>query len=234
MATVYSSISLHITPQASLGSAPRVAAVSLRASPRMSVGAITYGMLVVQQGPLEFAVVVSPQLGSPVVFSVSGPGDPVVLGYTVQLDGSYLVTILGGIPLEAYTLTAGDGVSTVSAAFVWASEGEPNGYKILEALTYAFGKQVQEIAGAPCTRIINNLEPFDTIVQVTSTLGFPRIGWIRIGAMLVEYVSKTSQSFTLRTPLLRYPVITAGTRVLLAVELITPDGAGVGTEGYGA
>ena len=232
---VYSGLYQAPQTSTSIGTMPHVSGLHSQSQAQLHIGAMQYGLTFVQQDSLNFVAQVFPQVTGSVTFTLTGPGDPIVLGYTVQLDGSFLVTVLGGIPLQSYTVSVyvpSVGV-TLTAFIVWQAEAEPLGYKILEALTYAFGKQVQELGGVPCTHIINDLDIYDTIVQVKSTLGFPRIGWIRIGAMLVEYISKTSESFTLRTPALRYPIVQAGTRVLLAVEKITPDGANTGTESYG-
>lgn len=174
---------------------------------------------------------VTPGLGGTIVFTVIGPGDPVVIGYTVQLDGSYLVTVLGMIPGQPYTITASNGVYDVPAGFV-ALPGEVGaGYRILEALTYAAGKQVQDLSGSPACKLVTNFDVFDTVMWVTSTLGFPDAGFIRIAGLLLEYTSKTSQSFTLAAPALRYPLIPQGSMVFLASDWVTPDGAGFGTGG---
>lgn len=174
---------------------------------------------------------VDPGLTGVVTFTVEGPGDPEVLGYTVQLDGSYLVTVLGMVPSQPYTITASNGAYGVPADFV-ALPGEAGaGYRILEALTYAAGKQLQELSGAPACRLVTNFDVFDTVMWVTSTLGFPDAGFIRIAGLLLEYTSKTSQSFTLAAPALRYPVIPQGSMVFLASDWVTPDGAGFGTGG---
>lgn len=175
---------------------------------------------------------VDPALVGTVTFTVSGPGDPTVLGYTVQMDGSYLVMVLGLIPLQAYTIAASNGLYAVPAEFDALAGTTPSGYKILEALTYAAGKQLQALSGQPGCVLRANLDVFDTTLYVSSTLGFPEAGWIRLGGLLLEYVSKTSQSFTLRTAALRYPLIPQGAIIFLATDMVTPDGAGFGTESH--
>lgn len=175
---------------------------------------------------------VSPTLAEPVTFTVSGPGNPVVLGYVLQLDGSFLVTVLGLIPGEDYVIMAASGYNEAPAPFTALIAQAGTGYKIIEAITYAAGKQMQELAGQPACRLKADLDIYATVVYVTSTLGFPQRGWLRVGSLLLEYLSKTSQSFTLREAALRYPLIAQGARVTLAVDMVTPDGAGFGTGNF--
>lgn len=181
---------------------------------------------------LTVLMTVSPTLAEPVTFTVSGLGNPVVLGYVLQLDGSFLVTVLGLIPGEDYVILATSGYDAAPAPFTALTAQTGTGYKILEAITYAAGKQLQELAGQPACRLEADLDIYATIVHVTSTLGFPQRGWIRVGSLLLEYLSKTSQSFTLREAALRYPLIAQGARITLAVDMVTPDGAGFGTESF--
>jgi hypothetical protein len=174
---------------------------------------------------------VTPSLTGTVTLTVTGPGDPVVLGYVVQLDGSYLVTVLGMIPLQSYIIEATSGPYTVPAGYTALPGDTRAGYRILEALTYAAGKQVQDLSGVPACQMVTDFDVFDTVMYVTSTLGFPPAGYLRVSGLLLEYTSKTSQSFTFPAPVLRYPLIPQGTPVFLASDWVTPDGAGFGTGG---
>lgn len=208
----------------------RVLALHPCAVPSMHLSLLSF---IATAAPVDAVVVlytISPALAGTVVFTVTGPGDPVVLGYTVQLDGSYLVTVIGLIPLQEYVIAASNGLYAVPAEFTALAGVVPSGYKLLEALTYAAGKQLQDLSGMPACKLLTNLDVFDDTLYVSSTLGFPPRGWIRLGGLLLEYTSKTSQSFTLRAAVLRYPLIPQGSLVFLATDMVTPDGAGFGTE----
>lgn len=175
---------------------------------------------------------VSPTLAEPVTFAVAGAGNPVVVGYVTQLDGSFLITVVGLIPQEEYSITAISGYDVVVVEFTALQAQAGQGYKILEAITYAYGKQIQDLAGQPSAKLTRDLGLFDTVAVVSSTLGFPPAGWLRIGSLVVEYTAKTTQSFTLLEPVVRYPIIAIGARITLMTDNLTPDGAGFGTESY--
>jgi len=170
---------------------------------------------------------------SPVTFTVTGPGGVFVLEVTPQLDGTFLVVVPGMLPLQMYAMVATSGDIVVIMPYQALASYEPLGMKLLEALTYALGKECQEHAGAPETYSTHPLNYTDTVLRVRSTLGFPVRGWVRLGAMLLEYTSKTATTLTLRVPTIRYPEVNAQTRVLLAVEYITPEGANFGSEVLG-
>lgn len=183
------------------------------------------------QSSTVLRVVTDPVLSDTPTFQLTGQGDPIVFNWTRLADDSVLLLVLGAIPKTPVTITVTDGpFNTIEADFIVPSDPLRKGMKILEALTYAFGKQVQHYAGVPACLLRADLGPFDTVLYVESTLGFPNKGWVRIGEMVLEYTSRTAQSFTLRNPSLVYPKVRRGTAVYSEVSLITPDGAGFGTE----
>lgn len=182
------------------------------------------------QSPTLVRVITDPVLSDNATFTVTGPGSPIVFNWVRLVDQSVLVLVLGAVPLTTVALTATDGDLESVEAYVVPADNAPYGMKVLEALTYAFGKQVQYTAGVPACVLKADLGLFDTQVYVSSTLGFPDTGWVRIGDTVLEYTSRTSQSFTLREPCLLYPKVHRGTVLYSEVTRITPDGAGFGTE----
>jgi hypothetical protein len=200
-------------------------------TPTTHLGVVAFSASAVAVDAVTVTYTVTPSLTGTVIVTVTGPGDPVVLGYVVQLDGSYLVTVLGMIPLQPYTIEASNGFYTVPADYTALPGDVQTGYRILEAVTYACGKQVQDLSGVPACQMVTNFDVFDTVMYVTSTLGFPPAGYLRVSGLLLEYMSKTSQSFTFPAPVLRYPLIPQGTTVFLASDWVTPDGAGFGAGG---
>jgi len=217
------SLTIHLWPYRTLSFSPVFDLAASLAPQEVSADAYASDLTTV-------VMTFSPALADPLTFSVAGPGSPVVIGYTISGDGSYHVTVLGMIPLQGYIITVSNGMLLIAAPFTAVASLVGPGYKLMEAITYACGKALQELAGMPATKMTANLDVTDTVVQVTSTLGFPNRGWLRMAGLVLEYTGRTTQSFTLVEPVLRYPIIPEGTRIFLAVELITPDGANVGTE----
>lgn len=101
---------------------------------------------------------------------------------------------------------------------------------LLEALTYAFGKEVQFVDGRPVTRTTGDFAPADTELNVHSTLGFPSAGVVWLYGREFQYTGKTDTSFTgidawrpLTIP--RGSYVVSATRRLLpeAYELFWPN-----------
>jgi hypothetical protein len=172
----------------------------------------------------------TPALSDEAVISLQASGAPLVFNRVRLFDESLLLLVLGAIPYSTVLVTVADGAETATDSYVVPADPYRQGSKILEALTYAFGKQVQFTAGVPSCVLRADLGPFDVVVYVDSTIGFPARGWVRLGDRSLEYVSRTSQSFTLAAPSMVYPYANRGTALFSAVHLITPDGAGFGTE----
>ena len=175
-------------------------------------------------------VVTDPVLSDTPTFTMSGPGNPLVMSWVRLADQSLLLLVLGAVPRTVAAITITDGANEQELSYTVPADTLSQGKKILEAITYAFGKQVQYTAGVPAAMLRADVGPFDTLLYVDSTLGFPARGWLRIGEMVLEYTARNAQSFTLRQASLVYPKVRRGTAVYSEVTLITPDGAGFGTE----
>lgn len=67
--------------------------------------------------------------------------------------------------------------------------------KILEALTFLFGKESQHIGGVPVTHLLANYTAGDPYFYVKSTLGFPNSGTVRVNNRKFTYTSRTPQTF---------------------------------------
>jgi hypothetical protein len=182
------------------------------------------------QSHTAIRVVAAPVLSDDVVFSMQGQGDPLVFNWVRLADQSLMLLVLGAIPKSMVSLLVTDGTNTATVTYEVPADTVPRGMKVLEVITYAFGKQVQYAMGLPSCLLKADLGPFDTVLYVDSTLGFPPRGWVRVGELLLEYVSRNAQSFTLRAASLVYPKVRRGTAAYSEVSLITPDGAGFGTE----
>jgi len=182
------------------------------------------------QSPTALRIASVPALSDAATISLVGMGAPIVFNRVRLADDSLLTLVLGAVPYSEVFVTVTDGTETAEEAYTVPADPYRNGAKILEAMTYAFGKQVQCTSGVPSCALRADVGPFDTTVYVDSTIGFPERGWIRIGERVLEYGSRTSQSFQLTAQSLVYPYVTRGTAVFSAVEYITPDGAGFGTE----
>ena len=183
------------------------------------------------QSHTALRVVTDPPMTDAVTFTLSAPGNPVVHSKVRLADDSLLLLVLGAVPRTEAVLTIDDGANgTASETYTVPADTLSNGKKVLEAITYAFGKQAQYTYGVPSAMLRADLGPFDTLLYVDSTLGFPPAGWLRLGELVLEYTARTAQSFTLRQASLVYPKARRGTAVYSEVTLITPDGAGFGTE----
>ena len=182
------------------------------------------------QSPTLLRVVTDPVLSDSATFAVAGSGNPIVLNWVRLADESVLLLVLGAIPRTSVAVTVTDDTLESIEAYTVPADEVPYGMKVLEALTHAFGKQVQYTSGIPACVLKADLGLFDTQLYVSSTLGFPSTGLLRIGEMVLQYTARTSQSFTLLEPALIYPAVRKGTVVYSEVSLITPDGAGFGTE----
>lgn len=182
------------------------------------------------QTPTALRVVTDPALSDAVAFTLTGEGNPIVFNWVRLNDNSLLLLVLGAVPYTTLNVAIADVSGGADDSYEVPADAVPHGAKLLEAITYAFGKQLQHVSGSPVCTLRKDLGIFDTVLHVDSTLGFPSTGWVRLGELVLEYTSRTSQSLTLRTSALRYPMIRRGTLAYLDVTMITPDGAGFGTE----
>lgn len=175
-------------------------------------------------------VVTSPVLSDAAVVTLAAEGAPIVFNKVRLADESLLLLVLGAIPRTSVLVTVTDGAEMAQATYAVPADDVPAGAKLLEAMTYAFGKQLQAVNGVPTCTMKQALDIFDNVIYVDSTLGFPSRGWIRVAELVLEYTSRTSQSFALREPALRYPKLNRGSTIYLDQTMLTPDGAGFGTE----
>lgn len=180
--------------------------------------------------PTALRVVTTPVLTDAVSFELTGAGNPIVLNWVRLNDQSLLLLVLGAVPYTSVQVAITDTSGTATATYEVPADAVPGGAKILEAITYAFGKQLQGLNGVPACTLRKDLGVFDEVLYVDSTLGFPSRGWVRLSELVLEYTSRTSQSLTLRAPALRYPMIRRGTMAYFEAPMLTPDGAGFGTE----
>jgi hypothetical protein len=182
------------------------------------------------QSTTALRIVSSPVLSDAASISLVGAGAPIVFNRVRLADDSLLLLVLGAVPLTEVLVSVTDEGETAEETYSVPADPYRKGAKVLEALTYAFGKQVQFTAGVPSCSLRADLGPFDTTVYVDSTIGFPPRGWLRLGERSLAYESRTSQSFQLAAATLVYPYATKGSIIYSEVHLITPDGAGFGTE----
>jgi hypothetical protein len=73
----------------------------------------------------------------------------------------------------------------------------PRPFGLLEALTFAAGKELQAIGGRPTTRVTEDSSAGSRFLRVRSTLGFPQSGTISIDGVKVSYVDKVDTAFEL-------------------------------------
>ena len=182
------------------------------------------------QSPTLLRVITDPVLSDTPTFSLVGPGNPIAFNWVRLSDASLLVLVLGAVPKTPVALTVTDGENTATIVYDVPAAPLAYGKKLLEAITYAFGKQAQFCGGMPSCVLRADVGLFDTVLYVDSTMGFPARGWVRVGERVLEYTSRTSQSFALKEAAFVYPKIARGTALYSEVNLITPDGAGFGTE----
>jgi hypothetical protein len=71
----------------------------------------------------------------------------------------------------------------------------PREHGVLEALTFAVGKELQNTWGRPATRTTANYSPGDEVLQVGSTLGFSSSGYISVDGVLIQYTEKADTAF---------------------------------------
>lgn len=73
----------------------------------------------------------------------------------------------------------------------------PRTFGLLEALTFAAGKELQAVGGRPTTRVTENFQIGGEYLRVRSTLGFPSSGSLSIDGVKVQYVEKADTAFKL-------------------------------------
>lgn len=96
----------------------------------------------------------------------------------------------------------------------------------LEALTCAFGRQLQYVNGYPTTRITSNFAPTATTLNVETTLGFPATGQIWVNDLLCTYTGITDNTFTgvsASSGESRYYTYGVRTEVSLHIPSVSPE-----------
>jgi hypothetical protein len=99
---------------------------------------------------------------------------------------------------------------------------------LFEALTNAFGRQFERIAGVPTTRLTANITRTSTTAAVETTLAFPdgttRDGAFFAGGIRFEYTGKTNTSFTGLDPEREFlETLPPGTLVSLDITTADPE-----------
>jgi hypothetical protein len=96
---------------------------------------------------------------------------------------------------------------------------------VLEALTSAFGRQIQRLMGTPATRLTADLTKDSVAAGVETTLAFPATdGAFWTEGRRFEYTAKTDVSFTgLTTDRYLATTIPAGTLVVLDLTTAPPE-----------
>jgi len=152
----------------------------------------------------SFRLQETPPYGRAFVLSYDGVGSDTYLLTTTPLtpDGPYRLVcaqvVLNGmlrVPIQIEMLAptalknpAGDVIAAL----------RPRAFGILEALTYAAGKELQAVRGRPTTRITENFAIGDSFLRVKSTLGFPPSGSISVDGVKVSYSEKADTAFLLK------------------------------------
>lgn len=139
---------------------------------------------------------------------VGGPdGVPVTVNsFLDEGSGLYYLLITGMMPGYAYYVVPdlGDGFKLTAIDFDIPAEAPfldysafplPYPAKLLEALTFAMGKEAQHTNGTSCTHLLGNYSANETSFYVKSTLDFPPYGTIRVLNRRFTYTSKTANSF---------------------------------------
>lgn len=63
--------------------------------------------------------------------------------------------------------------------------------KLLEALTFAVGKEIQEVGGRPMVFVTANFAPGDTVLHVSTTLGLHDVGVVWSEGEELAYTHRT-------------------------------------------
>ncbi len=71
----------------------------------------------------------------------------------------------------------------------------PHPYNMLQSLLFAFGKEMQAYKGKPQTMLTHDFEPTDTVMLVTSTVGFRQKCRVRLGGIDVDITSHLDTAF---------------------------------------
>jgi hypothetical protein len=96
----------------------------------------------------------------------------------------------------------------------------PRQFGILEALTFAAGKLIQSVGGVPACRVAEDASTSSSIIFATSTLGFPRSGFLNIEGQLLEYIDTCDTAFVLKNNL--FNPVYAGLVITSDVRSIPP------------
>lgn len=141
-------------------------------------------------------------------------GRSFVLSYTRTAPDTYLLTLTPLTPNGVYRLFCeqvevegllrlGVDVGMLVPPGLENPEGRviamtrPRPFGLLEALTFAAGKELQSVGGRPTTRVTENFPIGGQFLRVRSTLGFPAAGSISIDGIKVEYSEKADTAFKL-------------------------------------
>ncbi len=141
-------------------------------------------------------------------------GRSFVLSYSRTAPGTYLLALTPLTPNGVYRLVCeqvevsglvrfGIDVDILAPPDLENPEGEiialvrPRAFGLLEALTFAAGKELQAVGGRPTTRVSEDFPIGGQYLRVKSTLGFPASGSISIDGVKVEYTEKADTAFKL-------------------------------------
>jgi len=141
-------------------------------------------------------------------------GRSFVLAYIRTAPDTYLLTLTPLTPNGVYRLICeqvevgglfrlGVDAEMLAPPDLENPEGEviamkrPRMFGLLEALTFAAGKELQSVGGRPTTRVSENFPIGGRFLRVRSTLGFPASGSISIDGVKVEYTEKADTAFKL-------------------------------------
>lgn len=142
-------------------------------------------------------------------------------GYTYSIE-CYVVGVLE----DTIALVVGTGAPFID----YSAFPLPWPAKVLEALTFAFGKESQHMAGVPATHLLSNYTALDPYLYVKSTLGFPDAGSVRINGRTFQYTSRTPTAFNGVTGEFIYWNIPRGSRVVSVTRDIVPNTDAVGSD----
>lgn len=95
--------------------------------------------------------------------------------------------------------------------------------KLLESVTYMFGKELQYLGGVPVTHMTENYTAFGTVITVKSTLGFQPSGYFYAAGRRFSYTSKTQTAFLGVDGDNTYDNMPKGTRVTFDSKSVLPS-----------
>lgn len=95
--------------------------------------------------------------------------------------------------------------------------------KLLESVTYMFGKELQYLGGVPVTHLTENYTALGTYMMVKSTLGFQQSGYVYVAGRKFYYGSKTQTALLELEGDDLYDNIPKGTKVTFDSKSVEPS-----------